>query len=352
MDIATHVPHGSVRAYVMGERGARNEEPTSQDLEAMAAIVKEGVESGVLGFSSSRTMLHRAIDGEPVPGTIAGAEEMVALGAAVAQAGGGFVEVSSDIGLGGLEGNFKGDIDWMRTLATDHGLTVTYVLTQDDRKPDQWRDLLDISSAPIDGEGRVVAQVAGRPAGLLFGLETSLHPFKMHPTYMKLAEELSHADLVVELAKPEVKAKILSETTEFTGRFNEGVAHAMDKMYPLGDEPGYEPDPSDSIAALAESEGRGPYEMVYEVLLSRDGRGLVFYPLTDYAEHNLNPTYERLGHHGAFLSLSDGGAHCRLICDSSNPTYILSHWTRDRVKGPKLTVEAAIKLLARDSAEV
>jgi len=144
MNIATHVPHGSVGAYVMGERGARNEEPTSQDLEAMAAIVKEGVESGVLGFSSSRTMLHRALDGEPVPGTIAGAEEMVALGAAVAQAGGGVVEVSSDIGLGGLEGNFKGDIDWMRTLATDHGLTVTYVLTQGDRKPDQWRDLLDI----------------------------------------------------------------------------------------------------------------------------------------------------------------------------------------------------------------
>ena len=133
MDIATQVPHGSVRAYVMGERGARNEEPTPADLEAMAAIVTEAVEHGALGFSSSRTMLHRALDGEPVPGTFAGADEITALGKAVADGGGGVVEVASDIGLGGLEGNFGSDIDWMRHLAAEYGLTVTYALTQADR---------------------------------------------------------------------------------------------------------------------------------------------------------------------------------------------------------------------------
>ncbi|SUZ73421.1 uncharacterized protein METZ01_LOCUS26275 [marine metagenome] len=352
MDIATQVPHGSVRAYVMGERGARNEEPTSADLAAMAEIVQEGIEAGALGFTSSRTMLHRALDGEPVPGTFAGAEELIALGSAVAKAGGGVVEVASDIGLGGLEGNFGTDIDWMRELAGEYGLTVTYALVQSDRDPQQWRDLLELSSAPIDGSGRVVAQIAGRPAGLLFGLETSLHPFKMHPTYIQLANALSHTELVAELSKESVKQQILSESTGYTGRFNHDVAHGFHKMYPLSGQPNYEPHPDDSVAARANRAGRDPYEYAYDVLLTNGGRGLIFFPLSDFAEHTLDPTYERLNHHGAFWSLSDGGAHCRLICDASTSTYMLSHWTRDRTNGPKMSVEYAVKLMTHDTAEI
>ena len=351
MDIATQVPHGSVRAYVMGERGARNEEPTAADIEAMAEIVSEAVEHGALGFTSSRTMLHRALDGEPVPGTFAGAEEITALGKAVADAGGGVVEVASDIGLGGLEGNFGSDIEWMRHLASEHGLTVTYALAQADAHPNQWRDLLEMSSAPIDGDGKVLAQVAGRPAGLLLGMETSLNPFMKHPTYLALAE-LPPEERAAELAKPEVKAAILSEKTTFTGRFNRDIAHGFHKMYPLGSEPDYEPDPSDCIEARAEREGRDPYEYAYDVLFAEGDQGLIFFPLTDFAEHNLNPTLERLRHHGAFLSLSDGGAHCRLICDASTPTYLLSHWARDRTKGPKLGIEEAVKLQTNDTAEL
>jgi N-acyl-D-amino-acid deacylase len=349
MDIATQVPHGSVRAYVMGERGARNEEPTAEDLAAMAAIVREGIERGALGFSSSRTMLHRALDGEPVPGTFAGAEEMVALGRAVADGGGGVVEVASDIGLGGLEGNFGRDIEWMRELAAEHSVTVTYALTQADRVPDQWRDLLELSSAPVEGDGRVVAPVAGRPAGLLLGLQTSLNPFMKHPTYMALAH-LPVAELAAELSKPEVKAAVLAEETTFTGRFNHDVAHGFHKMYPLGERPDYEPDPSDSIAARAETAGVSPYELAYDHLVADGGAGFLFFPLTDYAEHTLDPTYERLHHHGAFLSLSDGGAHCRLICDASMPTYMLSHWARDRTKGPRFSIEEAVKLQTADTA--
>ena len=362
MDIATQVPHGSVRGYVMGERGARNEDPTADELAAMAAIVREGVAAGALGFTTSRTMLHRALDGEPVPGTFAGDEEITALGAAVAEAGGGVVEVASDIGLGGLEGKFGGDIAWMRHLAERHGLTVTYALTQADRHPDQWRDLLELSSAPLGGgtggrpgggrtPGRVVAQVAGRPAGLLLGLETSLHPFKQHPTYRSL-EHLPLARRVAELRKPEVKAAILAEESGFTGRFNHDIVHGFHKMYPLGDRPDYEPDPAHCVARRAEAAGRDPYEYAYEALLADEGRGLLFFPLTDFAEHTLDPTLERLQHHGAFLSLSDGGAHCRLICDASTPTFMLSHWTRDRTRGPKLTVEEAVKLQTSDTAAI
>ena len=352
MDIAAQVPHGSVRAYVMGERGARNENPTPEDLVAMAKIVQEGIEAGALGFTSSRTMLHRALDGEPVPGTFAGAEELIAMGKAVADAGGGVVEVASDIGLGGLEGNFGSDIDWMRELANDYGLTVTYALNQADRHPQQWRDLLELSSAPMEGNGKVIAQVAGRPAGLLFGLETSLHPFKMHPTYLELAATYQHPQLAAELSKESVKQQILSETTGYTGRFNHDVAHGFHKMYPLLANPDYEPKPEDSIASRAEKENRDPYEYAYEVLLANGGKGLIFFPLADFAEHTLDPTYERLSHHGAFWSLSDGGAHCRLICDASTSTFMLSHWTRDRTNGPKMKIEDAVKLMTHDTAEI
>ncbi len=355
MDIATQVPHGSVRAYVMGDRGAQNEEPTAADIAAMAAIVTEAVRAGALGFTTSRTMLHRALDGEPVPGTFAGDEEITALGKAVADAGGGVVEVASDLGLGGMEGRFGADIDWMRHLAGEHGLTVTYALSQVDRDPEQWRDLLDRSSAPLTGpgaaDGRVVAQVAGRPAGLLLGLETSLHPFKMHPTMLRLAD-LPLPERVAELRRPEVKAAVLAESTGFTGRFNHDIAHGFHKMYPLGTEPDYEPDPSDCVAERASRAGRDPYELAYDLLLEDEGRALLFFPLTDFAEHTLDPTWERLRHHGAFLSLSDGGAHCRLICDASTPTFMLSHWTRDRTRGPRFTIEEAVKLQTADTAEL
>ena len=351
MDVATQVPHGSVRAYVMGDRGAANEPATDEDIAAMAAIVREGVRRGALGFSSSRTKLHRALDGEPVPGTFAGADEMLALGKAVADAGGGVVEVASDIGLGGLEGNFGDDILWMRDLAEAHGLTVTYALTQADNLPEQWRELLALSSAPTASGGRVVAQTAGRPAGLLLGLQTSLHPFMKHPGYMALAD-LPLSERVAELSRPETRTRILGEETTFRGRFNYDVAHGFHKMYELGDGAGYEPDPADCIAERARRAGVDPYAYVYDVLLGNGGTNLIFFPLTDYAEGNLDPTLERLRHDGTVLSLSDGGAHCRLICDASTPTFMLTHWARDRSRGPRMSVEEAIRLQTSDTARL
>lgn len=351
MDLACQVPHGPVRAYVMGERGARNEDATPADLEAMAAIVKEGVTHGALGFSSSRTKLHRALDGEAVPGTFAEDVEMVALGKAVADAGGGVVELISDIGTGGLNGDFREDINWMRELGDRHGLTVLYTLHQNDRTPDEWRELLALSSAPMDGPGKVVAQVSGRPIGLLLGLETSLHPFLKHPTYMALAN-LPLDERVNEMRKPEVRAAILSEDTTFTGRFNDDIAHGFHKMYLLGEEPNYEPDEDDCIAAVAKRENVDPYAYTYDLLVANAGKNLLLFPLFEYAQHTLNPTLERLQHDGVILGLGDGGAHCRLICDASMPTFMLTHWARDRSKGPQMTLEEAVKLQTTDTAEL
>ena len=174
----------------------------------------------------------------------------------------------------------------------------------------------------------------------------------MHPTYLELTAACERSELVKELSKESIKQQILSETTGYTGRFNHDVAHGFHKMYPLLGTPDYEPNPEDSIAARAEKENRDPYEYAYDVLLANDGRGLIFFPLADFAEHTLDPTYERLNHHGAFWSLSDGGAHCRLICDASTSTFMLSHWTRDRTNGPKMKIEDAVKLMTHDTAEI
>ena len=343
MDVGTQVPHGAVRAYVMGERGARNQEPTADDLATMAAIVTEGMRAGALGFSTSRTMLHRALDGEPVPGTFAGAEELLVLGRAMAEGGYGVFEVASDIGLGGLEGRCRDDVSWMSRLSAETGRPVTYALLQADAHPEQWRELLDLSSQAAAQGGRVLAQVAGRPGGLLLGLETSLHPFKMHPTYRAI-EHLPLPQRVAELRKPEVRAAILAEQTGFTGRFNHDIAHGFWKMFPFGVVPDYEPASRDCIAERAKRAGIDPYAFAYDALLEREGNALIFFPLTDYAYQNLDPTWERLQHEGTVLSLGDGGAHCRLICDASTPTFMLSHWARDRSRGPKLQLEHAVKL--------
>ena len=351
MDIACQVPHGPVRAYVMGERGARNEEATSEDLVAMAEIVKEGIEAGALGFSTSRTKLHRALDGEVVPGTFAADQEMVALSEAVADAGGGVVEVVSDIGTGGMRGDFNGDMELMREIANQYDLTVLYSLHQSDPTPEDWRELLAMSSAPISGSGKVIAQVSGRPIGLLLGLETSLHPFLEHPSYMAIAH-LPLAERVSAMCKPEIRAKILAEETTFTGRFTEDIVHGFHKMYLLGEEPNYEPDASDCIKACAKRENKSPYEYAYDLLICNNGKNLLFFPLFEFSYQTLDPTFERLKHEGTILGLGDGGAHCRLICDSSLPTFMLTHWTRARANSQKLSIEEVIKLQTLDTATI
>ncbi len=351
IDVGAQVPHSPLRVYVMGERGARGEAPTAEEIVRMADIVRSGIAAGALGFSSSRTMLHRTADGEPVPGTFAGAEEMLALGRAMAEGGYGVFEVASDLGLGGMGGRFGDDVDWMCQLSIETGMPVTYALVQVDTAPEQWRELLDITAAASVKGGDVRGQIAGRPAGILLGLETSLHPFKMHPTYQAI-EHLPLAARVAELRKPEVRAQILSEQTRFTGRFNHDIVHGFWKMYPLGSEPDYEPAPEDCIAERAKRAGVDPYAFTYDLLLERDGNALIFFPLNDYAGRNLDPTWERLQSDHTILSLADGGAHCRLICDSSTPTFMLTHWVRDRRRGPRLPLELVVRRQTSDTARL
>ncbi len=349
IDVGAQVPHGAIRAYVMGEPGANNQPAEADDMAAMAEIVEEGLRAGALGFSTSRTMLHRSIDGVPVPGTFAGADELLAIGRGMKRAGHGVFELATDFGLGGMGGRFGEDMDWMVELARETGLLVTFILGQADRNPNEWRDILKLTRAARGGGADVRALVAGRPAGLLLGLQSSLHPFMAHPTYMRVSK-LPLAERVAALNDPGNRAAILAEETTFTGTFNPTVATSFDKMFPLGDPPDYEPTQDKSIAAIAQRMGKPANEVCLDHLLGRGGKDLLYYPLVSYTDGNFEALREMLESEDTILSLSDGGAHCGLICDASMPSYMLAHWVRDRVRGPRLGLEQAVKYQSRDTA--
>ena len=348
VDVGTQVPHGAVRAYAMGERGARNEDPTGDDIRAMAAIVEEGLRAGALGFSSSRTMLHRAADGEPVPGTFAGHEELVGIGRACGRAGHGVFEIASDFGIGGMEGRFGEDVAWMRDLSRETGLPVSFILAQSERSPDEWRRIVAWTEAAVSDGARLRMQTAARPAGMLMGFESSMHPFIGHPTYLAMAH-LPLAERVARLSRPEVRARLLGERSTRRGRFDSHVFNHFAGMFPLGDPPDYEPTPDRSIAALA---GEGdPRALLLDAMLAREGKALIYFPLLGYADGDFEMLRTMLEHPLSMLSLSDGGAHCGLICDASAPSFMLSYWARDRVRGPRLGLEDAVRLQTCGTAD-
>jgi N-acyl-D-aspartate/D-glutamate deacylase len=332
LDVGTQVPHGAVRAYVMGERGAKNEQATPDDIAGMAAIVRAGIAAGALGFSTSRTMLHRAVDGEPVPGTFASEDELLGIGRAM---GGGVFELAADLAPEDPE------LAWMEKLSYETGLPVAFALLQNDADPSQWRRLLDATERAAARGAHVWGQVAVRPTGLLVGLQGEAHPFAAYRTYRELAG-LPLAERVARMREPEVRRRILAEQPEFRNALTEYVQTAFHKLFPLGDPPCYEPARDDSVAALAKREGRRPQEVAYDLLLQRDGRELLYLPILNYSGFDLEPVREMLLHPHTVVSLGDGGAHCGLICDASAPTFLLTHWVRDRRRGARLPLEHVV----------
>jgi N-acyl-D-aspartate/D-glutamate deacylase len=343
LDIAAQVPHGAVRAYVMGERGARNEKPTPRDIEEMAAIVREGIAAGALGFSTSRTLLHRAVDGEPVPGTFAGEEELLGIGRVLGELGRGVFEMASDLAPEDEE------LAWMKRLTTETRRPVSFALLQNDMDPSQWRRLLDKTDEATENGAWIAPQVAVRPTGLLLGLESTAHPFISHESYKAIAH-LPLDERVRRLRDPEFRQRILSEEVKFDDPVAAFVCSAFHKLFPLGDPPDYEPNPDRSVAAIAKRDGKSPQEVAYDMLLQRDGHELLYLPLLNYAYGDFDVIREMLLHPRCVLGLSDGGAHCGLICDASAPTFLLTHWARDRVRGERLPIEYVVRRQTRDTA--
>jgi len=343
IDVGAQMPHGSLRTYVMGDRGAHNEAATPDDIARMSVLVHDALKAGALGFTTSRTMLHRAKNKEVVPGTFASEDELLGIGRAIGAAGHGVFEMASDM-VGADD-----TMEWMVKLSSETGLPITFALAQIDQDPAKWNRTID-KVRRFNAQGaNLVPQISPRPTGMLMGLESSLHPFITHRTYKSIAH-LPLAERVAEMRRPEVRAQILAEGPSVKDRATRFFVTNFAKYFPLGDPPDYEPERDDNVAARAARAGRAPADLTYDLMLERDGHALLYMPLSNYAEYNLDALREKILDPVTAIGLSDGGAHCGLICDASMPTYMLQHWVRDRTRGERLPLEVAIKRQTSDTA--
>ena len=356
IDVGTQIAHGAVRGYVMGDRGAANEAATPEDIAAMRAIVREAIDDGALGVSTSRVLGHRAMDGEPVPGTFAAEDELYGLGYALQDAGTGVFELAP----AGADGQdlVKASIEmaWMRKLSAEIGRPVTFAMIQNETEPDQWKELMAESLDAVADGALCYPQVAARPFGLLIGLQTH-HPFAKRPSYVALAD-LPLAELVAELSKPEVKQAILSEEDlpadpdKLFDGMTAFVRMMFHQLYPMGVIPDYEPPAERSVVAMAESQDRDPLDVFYDYMLEDGGCAMAMMPIFNYVEKNHDVIREMLTHPQSVSGLSDGGAHCGMICDASIPTFMLTHWARDRSRGEKLPLQWVVKKQSHDTASL
>ena len=351
VDVGTQIAHGAVRSYVMGERGARNEPATPEDISAMKQVVKEAIAAGALGFSTSRTLAHRAIDGEPVPGTYAAEDELFGIGAALGELGTGIFELAPAGTAGEDILAPKEEVDWMRRLSAAIQRPVTFAMVQVDAAPDLWRDLMDESLRAVSDGADLWPQVAGRGFGLLSGHFTTYSLLDQIPAYQELkARGLSADDLVAALRTSEVRDAI--ESWRPDAETAERMDQAFQTTYILGDPPEYEPGPERSLAGIAAATGRPALSVAYDAMLDDDGRGLLYVPILNYSDGDLHAAREMLLHPRAAAGLGDGGAHCGVICDASQPTFMLTHWTRDRVRGERLPLEWIVKKQTLDTARL
>ena len=348
MDVATQVPHGAVRTYVMGQRGADNEAASKDDIEQMAAIVKEGIAAGALGFSTSRTIAHRAISGEPVPGTFAAEDELFGIGRALGELGRGIFEVAPAGAAGEDLDAPKTEIDWMCRLSAEIQRPVTFAMLQVDAAPDLWREQLELSTKAVENGAQVYPQVAGRPFGMLIGHQTDIHPFADRRSFAALLG-LPFEERVARLRDAETRQKILSEGDPAQPSM---LLQQLGRTFQMGDPPNYEPSYEDSVEAKAKAVGEDPVAYLYDRMLEREGRELFLVPILNYSNMNADPIREMIFHPRAVLGLGDGGAHCGLICDASIQTFMLTHWVRDRSRGEKVPLEFAVKRMSKDTAEL
>jgi N-acyl-D-aspartate/D-glutamate deacylase len=345
IDVGAQVPHGALRAYVMGERGAAREEAADPELEAMYQHVRESLEAGALGFTTSRTVRHRTSAGDYTPTLDAAHKELYAIGRALGDTGKGVFALVTDFK------DFHDEWGMLTGLASSTSRPLSFSFSTGEGRgmgeaAQFMLNLLDEAAAEgID----IRAQVAVRAIGVMMGLEASLHPFIAHPTYGPL-HLLPLDEKVSRLRDPDVRRAMLGEEPTLGGMFKE-FSGAFHKMFALGDPPDYEPPPERSVAAIAEREGRRPEEVCYDLLLEQDGHALLYFPLFNYADFDLEAARMLMEHPRTVLGLSDGGAHCGAICDASFPTTLLAHWTRDRTRGARLPLEWAIRAHTRETAE-
>jgi len=345
MDVAAFLPHAPLRVYVMGERGERNEDATADDIAAMAQHVRDAIAAGAIGVSTSRSLNHKDLDGQFVPGTFAAADELIGLAEAMVESGGGLFEV---VPQGETEGDadlILGEVELMGRVAEATGAPLSFLLVQSRLDRDLWRRQLELVEKLAENGVQLTPQVAARPGGMLIGA-ASYHPLMRRPTYRRLEDSLPLDELLAELRKPEVKAAILAETDlppdphRQYEMLPDNAPHLWGSVFVLGDPPDYEPTADRSIAGIAEATGRDPNEVFYDHMASGE---LLLGAFTNYAAGNEDHLAEMITHPDTVIGLSDGGAHVKMICDASVPTYLLTHWVRDRRRGARLPIETVVR---------
>lgn len=343
LDVGALIPHGAVRAYVMGERGAKNENATADDIKQMSQIVLDGLKAGGLGFSTSRTLIHKAKDGEYVPGTFAEENELFGIGRTLKEVNHAVFQMTSN------HVDMDKEFVWMKKMAQEIDRPVMFNLVQVDEKPNLWQEMLKMTKEAQDEGVKVIAQVAGRPAGVLMGWQTTVHPFVGFPSYQALMA-LPVKERLEKLKDPEVKNKIINDKAMDLGDFGNFITKSFHKMFSLGENPDYEPTLENSILNQAKQQGVNPLSLIYDLMLENNGQALIYFPLFNYSNSNISQIKDMMMHTGTCISLGDGGAHCGAICDASIPTFMLTHWVKDRSRGEKIDLEFMVKKQTQDTA--
>ena len=343
IDIAAQLPHAALRVYVMGERGANRETATPDDIAEMARLAGEAVKAGALGFSTSRTLNHRTSDGQPTPTLTAAEEELTGIAMALKEADAGVLQFVSDFN------DPKKEAEMLRRLVEVSGRPLSVSLAQSDVAPEGWRTLLGAIEQARKQGLPMLAQVCGRPVGVLLGLSLTMNPFSAHPVYQEIADKTFEERLAI-MREPDFRARLLADKPDPDNVFAKAVLSRFGRMFLLGDPPNYEPTDDLVLANMAEKNGVSPEELALDLLTAGDGRNMIYFPFLNYAQNSLEPSFEMLQSPATIPGLSDGGAHVGMICDGSFPTSMLTHWTRDRSRGDTLPLEFIIKRQTQDTA--
>jgi N-acyl-D-amino-acid deacylase len=348
IDFAAQVPHHPLRVYVMGDRALNREPATAEDIAEMRRLTRQAMEAGAFGFTTSRTNSHKTLTGDMVPGRYSEVDELFGIGTALRGLGYGAFGMNSDFD------DEDSELEWITRLAKDTGRPVWFLLTDRMADPLRWRRLMrGVHAARAEG-ALVTAQVAGRPVGVLLGVDTALNPFSIRPSYQALLE-LPAAERLRRLRDPAMRARILQEAppperVRVLSQFRQQITTRWDRIFVMGDPPDYEPPESKSIAAIARQTNHSPDEVAYDYLAEGLDRFL-FFPIVGYTEANHDVIHTMLTDPATVLGLSDGGAHCSSITDASVPSWMLIHWGRDRARGPRLPLELLVKRQTSETAD-
>tara|TARA_R110002020_G_scaffold83397_1_gene206717 strand:+ start:128307 stop:130046 length:1740 start_codon:yes stop_codon:yes gene_type:complete len=335
VDLAAQLPHAALRVYVMGDRGANREDATPAEIKEMARLAKEAVMAGAIGFSTSRTLNHRTSDGQPTPTLTASEAELTGIAMGLSEAGRGVLQFVSDFN------DPQKEAAMLRRIVEASGRPLSVSLAQADVAPEGWRALLGAIEQAVEDRLPMAAQVAPRPVGVLLGLELTLNTFSAHPVFREIAD-LPFEEKVRRLNDADFRKRLLADAPNTDNPFLKVMLRSFGKIFQLTDPVDYEPGPACTIEAIAAQRGVSNEEAALDLMLERGGRGMLYLPFLNYAQGSLEPIRAMMESTATLPGLSDGGAHVGMICDGSFTTTMLTHWARDRSRGPKLPLEYLI----------